>query len=428
MKKVISFSFIAFALSLGLGIPGQARAANGGCGGRTMIHRKIKTGDTLSAIALNEYGNGTRPYYERIALANGIQNPDFIYGDDWLVIPCPENAKQSAENDIQQSSLQFAVPRVLAAVRQVKMATMDDPPEMPMAVVSNEVALPIFADMKPTFDKPAEPTRPEVPASKPNVPAPSVPAQLKVAAKPAAAPMALSGTVQRTRRTYVVALNIPGATAKSNGIVPGTFPAVYLENQKKDGEWGKRHKTVAVVNETAGGYVSRLFLNRAPARNSAVAIDFENGNSIEVASDLLKGVTVETVIPPTPKKKRYKALAAAYRVKTPFLLAALRFTAPTLAQGGMGFVTMGPLGLAMAPVSLVENLAMKKIAGNQRTMAAAEHPSLHVDYLLADQGEKIGAQDTRIRTLEFEIQSLQKQMDSLRQTATNPNPTSRRSK
>src|ERR1039458_9172050 len=99
MKKLaFRIGFIAFALSLGLGIPGQASAADGGCDGRTMIHRKIKAGDTLSAIALDEYGNGTHQYYERIASASKVSDPDTVYAGNWLVVPC---LAQRSENNIQ---------------------------------------------------------------------------------------------------------------------------------------------------------------------------------------------------------------------------------------------------------------------------------------------------------------------------------------
>ena len=50
MKRNLNrFCFIAFAIPLCLGIPGQAQVANGGCDGRSSIHRKPD--DVVSALS-----------------------------------------------------------------------------------------------------------------------------------------------------------------------------------------------------------------------------------------------------------------------------------------------------------------------------------------------------------------------------------------
>jgi pimeloyl-ACP methyl ester carboxylesterase len=48
---------------------------------------KIRSGDTLSGIALRTMGNGTAPYYNFIAQKNGIANPNFIYAGQTIYIP-----------------------------------------------------------------------------------------------------------------------------------------------------------------------------------------------------------------------------------------------------------------------------------------------------------------------------------------------------
>lgn len=370
MKQIFTrMSFIAFALSLGLGIPGQARAANGGCDGRNVIHRKTH-GKDLAGYMAGAIGR--------------------ISGYDKVSTCVPFKP--------------FIPPAIRTA--DVRMPNLPEPPEASL---------------------------PRVATSMVSVSGTTVPVIAKTPAKQAAPVAAVkpAGTIQRTpakRRTYRVMLNIPSETAKANGIVPGMFPANYLENQKKGGEWGSRMKTVARVSETPGGYQAELFLRHAPAKNSAVAVDFENGNSIEVARDLLiKGEMTQTVIPPLPKKKRYNALMAAYRVRTPLMLSLVRIAAPTAPQAILGGFTMGTSAAAMPAINLLQGIVMRKLIGNQRALAAAEHPSLNVDYLLTDQHEKLEVQDAHIKALEFQIESLRKQMaDLLRQTKTTAAPTAKR--
>ncbi len=47
----------------------------------------IKSGDTLSAIALRTMGNGSAPYYNFIAQKNGIANPNWIFPGTWIQVP-----------------------------------------------------------------------------------------------------------------------------------------------------------------------------------------------------------------------------------------------------------------------------------------------------------------------------------------------------
>ncbi|MEH1897618.1 MAG: S8 family serine peptidase [Nostoc sp.] len=48
---------------------------------------KIRSGDTLSGIALRTMGNGTAPYYNFIAQRNGIANPSYIYTGQTIYVP-----------------------------------------------------------------------------------------------------------------------------------------------------------------------------------------------------------------------------------------------------------------------------------------------------------------------------------------------------
>ncbi|MDE2019050.1 MAG: hypothetical protein KGJ13_01740 [Patescibacteria group bacterium] len=337
MKKFFTrTSFIALsALSLVWGIPGQARAADGGCAGRTLIQRKTHGRDVAGFVA---------------AFIGRITGSD------------------------RTTSCVELKPFTSPALKPISM-------EMPI----------LPAPPKVRFSHPL----------------------------PKLADLGLPMSLPTIERRYEVVLTIQAATAQANGIVPGTFPANYLENQKKDGTWKKRQRIIAKVSEANEGLVCQLFLKHAPAKNSAVAVDFQNGNSIEVASNMLQGKKALAVIPPEPKKDHYQALADAYRVKPPFLLTALRgFILPTGAPTAIGWAAMGPFGALMPAASFVQGIAMRKIAANDRTLAAAQHPSLHTEYVLANQENKIGAQDTRIRTLELQLQALQKELASLRQTAT----------
>jgi hypothetical protein len=285
------------------------------------------------------------------------------------------------------------------------VSAFPDPPAIPMDLEMSP--LPAFLNSAPP------PLMAAVAASTAPV------AELAVTPRPAVTPKPVAET-RRARRTYHVAVDVPRETAMANGIVPGTFPSLFLENQKKDGEWGKRHKMVTTVSESASGYSCRIVLPRPPAANSAVAIDFENGNSLVITSDLLsKGAVSEVAVPSTKKKKAYVALSAAYPVRQGFLLMLFRFAAPTAIHAGAGFAFGGPIGLATAPASLAASFATRKIDGNRRAMAVEQHPSLHTEYLLANQGE-------RMEKLEREIELLKQQLISLRQTETNPNSTSRR--
>lgn len=219
------------------------------------------------------------------------------------------------------------------------------------------------------------------------------------------------------RRAYVVSLVITEESARQLELQPGDYPANYLVDQKKDGQWGKRTRIVAkVVSSPDGGYSCILHLPRPPAKNSAAAIDFLNGNSIEVASNMLAGKMAGVAPMPKLKKKQYDALRAAYQVKRPWLLSLARFVLPAAPQIATGFMAMGPMGAAMPVTGMVQGLAVRRILGNERQMAVAQNPALHVNYVLADQSEKLGWQDARIAALEHQLKSMEKQIEALKQT------------
>jgi hypothetical protein len=54
----------------------------------------IRSGDTLSAIALRAMGNGSTPYYNFIASKNNIPNPNLIYAGRTILIPRQVDAPQ----------------------------------------------------------------------------------------------------------------------------------------------------------------------------------------------------------------------------------------------------------------------------------------------------------------------------------------------
>ena len=95
MKK---FCLMALAL-LCLGIPSKAWAAKpkpttSNCDGLPRQYH-IVWGDTLSAIALANYGRGDEVAYDFLAAANRIQDPNLIYEGSEISIPCFVAAKKS---------------------------------------------------------------------------------------------------------------------------------------------------------------------------------------------------------------------------------------------------------------------------------------------------------------------------------------------
>lgn len=269
----------------------------------------VYPGDSISKIASQMFGQGKMlKVTAQIVEANPwIKDPNVIHPGEEILIPfvvdsgrvvetfaLPETTEvvQNTTPDEVESKAEF-IPAVfisstLPALRVASPPIEEIPPEANTKIKEQEVAL---AVKEPVSEKP-------VPVSK--------------------------------KRAYQVVLHVPYGTL--DGVREGKFPALFLEGKDRVGWWSRSKKTSVTITEVTDGEKKindiTIVLSKKPAKDSAVAIDFEDsGNGFLVKSEHLEKGTYTEVenLPEKFGNKAYHALKLGFP-KKPFSL--VRFIRP----------------------------------------------------------------------------------------------------
>lgn len=435
--KGMSFhtNFIAFAALVCLGIPGQARASEGGCGaGQSAAHRKVTTSDSshgLSGIAVEMYGRGTRQYYDAIAQANPdeVRQSDYMImaswpGHDVILTVClpfmPARTVQLRDRAAKPVK-SFTAPASIATAALAAAKTATSLPDVEgFAASANAPALPLpdvqlpVVQLDPPQTATAEPAKQQ--------PAPKAATVLTSAANEAHAPPVTSETYAATGKSYAVIITVRPDVVQRYGITAGTFRALLVENQRANQEWSKKRRmTLTFEPGNNGYYIGYLFFNKKPPKNSGVLVDCGNGNELPIAGDLLQHGTPSNQAPPRPfKGKTYVALERSVRIHSSWFLTGLRFAVPTGGPTVMAMAMTGwnPIGLASIPFSIGMNIANHKLADNQRKGEALRNPGLKFGEVLSGVQDDMDALKDHDQRLEDRIRALEQKINTQRSAQT----------
>lgn len=400
----------------------------------------IQPGDTLTEIAEKECGSWRQ--YDDIYKYNfaKIENKDIIYAGVNIILPCKIKAQEErvlAEAPKDEGPKVAKEEPVLLArniqnistsqLGQLVQTATDVPENILVATepVSDEIAkLPVFSyseipmtTLISVLERARVASNSTVSTSQlgqlvqtaMNTPE-TVPAVETAASAEYFAPREQTSNhspaknkKDHSKKTYQVVFN-------ASGVELGDYPAIFLRNQDKNGEWRHRENMVARVEEINGAIICRVVFKTKPNVNSAAVIDFGTGEAILIGGDvLIQGETSEVVIPKKLKSKRYKALKTAFPTKKNPVLAAIRTFAPTGISSGLAYVAMGPIGLISAPATFAGDWLITKIRKDQRKLEELSAPKLSVQYQVAGQQSQIDLLKKQVEALQTKIESLQQQ-------------------
>jgi hypothetical protein len=361
---------------------------------------KIQDDDWLSKIATWAYGDMEEETIQFLLDANPqVLKADKIYAGDKLTIPC---------KDLEKIDLARATKSFIARAGNAAVSTVAEPeiPFVPASAIANRWTAAINQVVLP--EPPVEndvhlgdgPAEGEIlTAPEPTAPAtassflPQTKAGAKAKAKPAK---------NKNGESFQILFN-------AAGVNPGSYPAVFLRDQDNKGYWHKRDNIAIRVETVEDKLFCRILLDKKPPLNSAVVIDWGNGQAFYVSGDILvQGATAEVPVPKNLSGKKYTSLKAMLPVKRHPLMAAVRIIGPTAMRSGLAFASIGPQGLILAPASLASDILMHKLRNDRGELARISAPRLEIQY-------QVAGQQSKINELEKRIASLQSQLGNLRQ-------------
>jgi hypothetical protein len=407
----------------------------------------IQPGDTLTEIAEKECGSWRE--YASIAEYNfaKIENPDRIYPGINIIVPCKiTNSQENVQvlktstdvnpkifkeepallahniQNIPTSQLGEIAPAAVNALAVVPVATeiVSDEiakmqtfaySEMSMTTLINilEREANVASNSTNSTSQLSQFAQIETVDATENVP---VVTESKNEVVESSAPLntvqnnvAKSKTVKvkkpkAVKKNYLVAFN-------ATGVKPGSYPAILLKSQDKNGEWKHRQNMTVKVEETNDTTLCMVILDKKPQLNSAVVINF-SGNAIVIGGDILiQGEMAEIAIPKKLAGKFYKDLKTAFPTKRNPVLAAIRTFAPTGISSGLAYAAMGPMGLISAPAAFAGDLLVSKIRRDQKKLDELSAPKLNVQYQVAGQQSQIDSLKKQIEALQAKIENLQ---------------------
>lgn len=289
----------------------------------------VRRGNSLWRIARREWGQGH--LYPLIVKANPeIKNPNLIFVDEVIVIPCQTNG--TITTTVSQSSSEPGFPEVSRL--EVLPTSMLDTLAMivPQAIPQTEVEF--YQELNSD--------------------------QFDFATKEYAIPEINLDVGKHLQNN---AYQIEISAKDLNGASPGEFPGILLDKPDKKGAWRELTKTTVALQKLD----TNTFLCLIPSKNNlskagVVVFDLGGGNLIQISEAELSRAKSDAHQNKKFNKRDYTALTRTFPKKQSSAMLIASRTLPWIVRSGTGYAMGGPVGaLLTGPVPAATGFMIRKI-------------------------------------------------------------------